>query len=250
MQVSVVAADGLESLGRQMATLIGRSPGNGATLYSVKHYRDSEPGLFVNDEKNIAVVFLGPSAPANDVAQVLPQSFYGYGVDCRRGGRRATIIANPKDDHHPWHVTMGYGPTVKSGLEGLSQRTSNERMKYQWDKQKDPVVFLRDEMRHNTEKALEEISWLDADPKSVAASLLFDTPGPVRPANLLRRALQDQDIMRDDSGLVYWGPKKIYLGPKKNEPPLFVDIRVAYGYGVARFLAQELDAFTSSSSSR
>ena len=238
MQVSVVTADGLESLARQMVVLVGKSPGNSASVVSVKHYRDNEHSMFVSDERNIAVVFLGPTAPANDVAQVLPQRFYGYGVDCRRGGRRATIIASPADDHHPWHVNMTYGPTVKSGLEGLSQRTSDERMKYQWDKHKDPVVFLRDEMRYETEKLLEQIPWLEADPRSVATSLLFADSGPVRPANILRRGLGDKDIVRDEEGLVFWGPKK-------NEPPLFVDTHVAYGYGVARFLAHELDAFTS-----
>ena len=238
MQVIVVPDDGLESVARQMVVLIGKSPGNSATLYHVKQYLDSESALFVNDESGPAVVFLGPSSPATDLARTLPQSFYGYGVDCRTGGRRATIIANPTDSHHPWHVNLSrYGPTVKSGLEGLSRRTSDARSKTQQDISRDPVTFLRDEMRQSTGMTLEEIPWLQADPWTVAASLLYGKAGPVRPANLPRRALRDQDIVRDEEGLIYWGPRK-------NEQPLFVDTRVAYGYGVARFLAHALDALT------
>lgn len=56
--------------------------------------------------------------------------------------------------------------------------------------------------------ALEEIPWLQADPWTVAANLLFGKAGPVRPANLPRRALRDQDIVRDEEGLIYWGPRK------------------------------------------
>lgn len=87
--IAVVATETLEKQGRQFSHSLSQVDGQSAVLWTVGHYRDNESRITGRQP----VIFLGPSAPAEALAETMPSAFQVHGVTCYVEGARVVILA-------------------------------------------------------------------------------------------------------------------------------------------------------------
>ncbi len=110
--ILVVPAAELEKQGRQLAHAISQVDGQKAAMWTAAHYLNNEPQISGSQP----VIFLGPTQPAQDLAEVMPVGFEAKGVSCHVEGHRAVILATLPETQDPQELRAFQGE-----LEGATR---------------------------------------------------------------------------------------------------------------------------------